>query len=73
MVNGETDGAAVVESVEDSTVSKASGEVALLKHLTGEGGEDMMESFVEEHNKNRSQRCQMSDRLWLLDRCAVRH
>ena len=49
MVDGEADGAAVVEGVELSTVSKASGETALLEHLAGEGGEDMMESFVEEH------------------------
>ena len=48
-VDGEADGAVVVEGVEHSTVSKASGETALLEHLAREGGEDVMECFVEEH------------------------
>ena len=50
MVDGQADGATVVESVEYSTVSKVGGETTLLKHLAREGGEDKMESFVEEHN-----------------------
>ena len=49
VVNGKTDGAAVVESIEHSTVSKVGGETTLLEHLAGEGGEDEMEGFVEEH------------------------
>ena len=49
MVNGKTDGAAVVEGIEDTAVSKVGGETTLLEHLAGEGGEDEMEGFVEEH------------------------
>jgi len=49
MVDSETDGAAVVESIEDSTVSKVGSETTLLEHLTREGGENVMEGFVEEH------------------------
>ena len=49
VVNGKTDGAAVVEGIEHSTVSKVGGETTLLEHLAGEGGEDEMEGFVEEH------------------------
>jgi hypothetical protein len=49
MVDSETDGAAVVEGIEDSTVSKVGSETTLLEHLTREGGEDVMEGFVEEH------------------------
>jgi hypothetical protein len=49
MVDSETDGAAVVESIEDSAVGKVGGEATLLEHLAREGGEDVMEGFVEEH------------------------
>jgi hypothetical protein len=49
MVDSETYGTAVVESIEDSTVSKVGGETTLLEHLAREGGEDEMEGFVEEH------------------------
>jgi hypothetical protein len=49
MVNGETDGTAVIEGIEHTTVSKVGRETTLLEHLTGEGGEDKMEGFVEEH------------------------
>ena len=49
MIDGETDGAAVVEGIEDSAVSKVGSETTLLEHLAGEGGEDEMEGFVEEH------------------------
>ena len=49
MVDGEADSAAVVEGIEDSAVGKVVGDTTLLKHLTGEGGEDKMEGFVEEH------------------------
>ena len=49
MVDDETDGAAVVEGVEDSTVSKVGGEAALLEHLAREGGENVMDGFVEDH------------------------
>ena len=49
MVDSETDGAAVVESLEDSAVGKVGGEPTLLKYLAGKGGEDKMKGFVEEH------------------------
>ena len=49
MVNGYTDGTAVVEGVEDSAVGKVGGDTTLLEHLAREGGEDEMEGFVEEH------------------------
>ena len=49
MVDSETDGAAVVESIEDSAVGKVGGEATLLEHLAREGGENVMEGFVEEH------------------------
>ena len=49
MVDGEADGAAVVEGFEHAAVSKVIGETTLLEHLTGEGGKDEMEGFVEEH------------------------
>jgi hypothetical protein len=49
MVDSETDGAAVVESIEDSAVGKVGGDTTLLEHLAREGGEDVMEGFVEEH------------------------
>ena len=49
MVDGEADGAAVVEGIEDTAVSKVGGETTLLEHLAGDGGEDKMEGFVEEH------------------------
>ena len=49
MVDGEADGAAVVEGVEDSAVGKVGSETTSLEHLAGEGGEDEMEGFVEEH------------------------
>jgi hypothetical protein len=49
MVDGEADGAAVVEGVKHTAVSKVIGETTLLEHLAGEGGEDKMEGFVEEH------------------------
>ena len=50
VVDGEADGAAVVEGIEDCAVSKVGGETTLLEHLAREGGEDEMEGFVEEHN-----------------------
>ena len=50
MVNSETDSTAIIERIEDTAISKVVGETTLLKHLTGEGGEDKMEGFVEEHN-----------------------
>jgi hypothetical protein len=50
MVDSETDGAAVVESIEDSAVGKVGGEATLLEHLAREGGENVMEGFVEEHD-----------------------
>ena len=49
MVDGEADGAAVVEGIEDTAISKVGGETTLLEHLAGEGSEDEMEGFVEEH------------------------
>ena len=49
MVDGEADSAAVVEGIEDSAVGKVGSETTLLEHLAGEGGEDEMEGFVEEH------------------------
>ena len=49
MVDGEADGAAVVEGIEDSAVGKVVGDTTLLEHLAGEGGEDELEGFVEEH------------------------
>ena len=49
MVDGQADCATVVESVEYSAVSKVGSETTLLEHLAGEGGEDKMEGFVEEH------------------------
>ena len=49
MVDGETDGAAVVEGIKHAAVSKVIGETTLLEHLAGEGDEDEMEGFVEEH------------------------
>jgi hypothetical protein len=49
MVDSETDGAAVVESIEDSAVGKVGGEATLLEHLAREGSENVMEGFVEEH------------------------
>ena len=49
MVDGEADGAAVVEGFEHAAVSKVGGETTLLEHLAREGGEDKMEGFVEEH------------------------
>ena len=49
MVDSETYGAAVVESIEDSAVGKVGGEATLLEHLAREGGENVMEGFVEEH------------------------
>ena len=49
MVDGETDGAAVIEGIKHAAVSKVIGETTLLEHLAGEGGEDKMEGFVEEH------------------------
>ena len=49
MVDSETDGAAVVESIEDSAVGKVGGDTTLLEHLAREGGENVMEGFVEEH------------------------
>ena len=49
MVDGEADGAAVVEGVEHTAVSKVGSETTLLEHLAREGGEDEMEGFVEEH------------------------
>ena len=58
LVNHEADGATVIERIEHTAISKVVGETTLLKHLTGEGGEDKMEGFVEKHNR---------------DRCAVRH
>ena len=57
MVDGEADGAAVVEGIKHAAVSKVIGETTLLEHLAGKGGEDMMESFVEDHDINRSLRC----------------
>jgi hypothetical protein len=50
MVDSETDGAAVVEGIEDSAVGKVGGEATLLEHLAREGGENVMEGFVEEHD-----------------------
>ena len=50
MVDGEADGAAVVEGIKHTAVSKVGGETTLLEHLAREGGEDKMEGFVEEHN-----------------------
>ena len=49
MVDGEADGAAVVEGIKHAAVSKVIGETTLLEHLAGEGDEDEMEGFVEEH------------------------
>ena len=49
VVDSEADGAAVVEGIEHTAVSKVGGETTLLEHLPGEGGEDEMEGFVEEH------------------------
>ena len=49
LVDGETDGAAVVERIEDSAVGKVGGDTTLLEHLAREGGENVMEGFVEEH------------------------
>ena len=49
MVDGQADGATVVEGIEDSAVGKVGGDTTLLEHLAGEGGEDEMEGFVEEH------------------------
>ena len=49
MVDGEADGAAVVKGIEDSAVGKVVGDTTLLEHLAGEGVEDEMEGFVEEH------------------------
>jgi hypothetical protein len=49
MVDSETDGAAVVEGIKHTAVSKVGSETTLLEHLTREGGEDVMEGFVEEH------------------------
>ena len=52
MVDSETYGAAVVEGIEDSAVGKVGGEATLLEHLAREGGENVMEGFVEEHIKD---------------------
>ena len=49
LVNGEADGAAVVEGVEYSTIGEVGSETTLLEHLAGESVEDEMEGFVEEH------------------------
>ena len=49
MVDGEADGAAVVEGVEYSTIGEVGSETTLLEHLAGEGVEDEMEGFVEKH------------------------
>jgi hypothetical protein len=49
MVDGQADGATVVESVEYSAVSKVGSETTLLEHLAREGSEDEMEGFVKEH------------------------
>ena len=49
MVDGDTDGTAVVEGIEHTAVSKVGSETTLLEHLAREGGEDEMEGFVEEH------------------------
>ena len=49
LVDHEADGAAVVEGIKHTAVSKVIGETTLLEHLTGEGGKDEMEGFVEEH------------------------
>jgi hypothetical protein len=49
VVDGEADGAAVVEGVEHSAVSKVGSETTLLEHLAREGSEDEMEGFVKEH------------------------
>ena len=49
MVDGEADSAAVIEGVKHTAVSKVGSETTLLEHLAGEGGEDKMEGFVEEH------------------------
>ena len=49
MVDGEADSAAVVEGIKHTAVSKVGSETTLLEHLAGEGGEDKMEGFVEEH------------------------
>ena len=49
LVDREADGAAVVEGIEDSAVGKVGGEATLLEHLAREGGENVMEGFVEEH------------------------
>ena len=49
MVDGEADGAAVVEGIKHTAISKVIGETTLLEHLAREGGEDKMEGFVEEH------------------------
>ena len=49
LVNGEADGAAVVEGVEYSTIGEVGSETTLPEHLAGEGVEDEMEGFVEEH------------------------
>jgi hypothetical protein len=53
VVDGEADGTAVVKSIEHTAVSKVIGETTLLEHLAGEGGEDKMEGFVEEHDIDR--------------------
>jgi hypothetical protein len=49
VVDGKADGAAVVEGIEHSAVSKVGSETTLLEHLAREGREDEMEGFVEEH------------------------
>jgi hypothetical protein len=49
LVDREADGSAVVEGIEDSAIGKVVGDTTLLEHLAGEGGEDKMEGFVEEH------------------------
>ena len=47
--DGEADGAAVVDGLKHAAVSQVIGETTLLEHLAGEGDEDEMEGFVEEH------------------------
>ena len=49
MVDGDTDGTAVVEGIEHAAVGKVGSETTMLEHLAREGGEDEMEGFVEEH------------------------
>ena len=49
IVNSKANSAAVVEGIEDSAVGKVGSETTLLEYLAGEGGEDEMEGFVEEH------------------------